>query len=119
MDADFLVALPLGVFNTIGGAGESIRGNFNNLVDREFAPSTATNDCNANELAFGHAEAGEGLASQMGSKEEQAQRDSKLADKGTGSKPGENADVAQRGEDQVKQGINQLTGNSSSSSSSS
>ncbi|PWN26395.1 hypothetical protein BDZ90DRAFT_280438 [Jaminaea rosea] len=83
-----------GVFNTIGGAGESIRGNFNNFVDQ----------------------AGEGLASNMGSKEEQEARQAKLGQEGSGTKVGENADIASKGEEQVKRGINQLTGQGSTSS---
>ncbi|CAO1636009.1 unnamed protein product [Jaminaea pallidilutea] len=77
-----------GVFNTAGGAGESIRGNFNNFVDQ----------------------AGEGLASRMGSGEEQQQRAEKLDSSNSGAKPGENAEIAQKGEDQFKQGLEQMTG---------
>lgn len=68
--------------------GESIRGNFNNFVDS----------------------AGEGLASSMGDKREQEERQRKLAESNSGSKPGENADVAQKGKDEISQGLNQLSG---------
>lgn len=55
-------------------------------------------------------EAGEGLASRMGSGEEQQQRAEKLDSSNSGAKPGENAEIAQKGEDQFKQGLEQMTG---------
>ena len=79
------------IFNTAHGIGESIRGNFNNFVDQ----------------------AGEGLSSNMGTKEEQAARQSKLGD----DKLNENASIAQKGEAEVTKGINQLTGNSGNNAS--
>ncbi|CAO1638893.1 unnamed protein product [Sympodiomycopsis kandeliae] len=83
-----------GVFNTAHGAGESIRGNFNNFVDQ----------------------AGEGLASQMGDKNEQAEREQKLAQSGSSSKPGENANIAEKGKEEMTRGLNQISGNGSQQS---
>ncbi|CAO1614502.1 unnamed protein product [Parajaminaea phylloscopi] len=77
-----------GIFNTVGGAGEAIRGNFNDFVDR----------------------AGEGLASAGEDKESQERRQAQLNSSTSGTRPGENADVARKGMDQINQGINQLTG---------
>lgn len=79
---------PFSVINTAHGAGESLRGNFNNFVDQ----------------------AGEGLASQMGDKNEQAERERKLADSNSGAKPGENAGIADKGKEEMSRGLDQLTG---------
>lgn len=53
----------------------------------------------------------------MGSKEEQAERQAKLQSSGSGTKPNENANIAQKGAEQFQEGINQLTGHGSNKSS--
>lgn len=70
-------------------------------------PSTESRFCFTCPLCT---EAGEGLASRMGSGEEQQQRAEKLDNSNSGAKPGENAEIAQKGDDQFKQGLEQMTG---------
>lgn len=77
----------LRIFNSAHGAGEAIRGTFNDGVDQ----------------------LGEGIAGAGSSDKEAAERKAKLAEKEGGTKEG-NGDVAQKGMDEVKEGLGKLQG---------